>query len=234
MTWDLRFLDGTVPMVPVEPGSDTTPVDGAFTGTYDPDFDLVQFSELTNPGPLFQPDLNSFPPANASGLLSSVAGTFNLANVLFGTISTSQVSFGVDYLSNDFRFFELHIGSSLEAAPELMGISLNALASVNSTGLFNLDFKFTTNSLPEFKLVTARYTRLSKYTGEWEIPNLDWKLEYFTGITLNGLFIPGDLTIRGNIIATITTVPEANTFLLLTIAGLGVLVVRTRGEEQRT
>jgi hypothetical protein len=228
VTWEVSFLGGNVPVLPLVPGSTSTPVDGAFSGIYQPNVDTLSFSQHSNPGPVFQPDVQPYPPAESLGILSSVAGTFSITDILTGIASASQVSFGVDYLSDDFRFFDLSIGSARDAAPAPLGISLNALITVQTTGFITAQSQFTVNSLPETKLETVRYTRLDQYSGEWALLNLNRKVDNFTGITIGGAFLPGELRIRGNIIANFTTVPEANSSVLLAVAGLGLLILTFR------
>jgi hypothetical protein len=233
LTWDLKFLGGTVPFLPQVPGSDTAPVDGLFSGSFNTDLNTLSVIGSPFFPFIFQPDFRSLPPGSNFGQLSSVAGTLTVPGLVSGVASVSQVGFAPILLSSEFNFDDLAIGQTSFPLASLQ-LSFRGLAYLNFTGLVNtqsqilIDLPFNAGSI-----VSTNLTRISKTKGELAFFNLDQPVS-FSGLNIGGVFVPGDFRIRGNVVATFTTVPEASTVTLLSLAGIGILGIVARAGHLRS
>ncbi|MBY0587761.1 hypothetical protein K2X85_11335 [bacterium] len=223
LTWDLKFVLGNlvVPISEATPGSGTSPIDGTFTGFFDPVANTVSVDVPSNA--IFQPDTRVLTPSWPNlGLLSSIGGTIDVPGLLSGFASVRNANYGLRYFINSFRPDEIAVGTTVGTGIFNLATSYSASIDYDFTGVATLKGTYSSSLLYAPGDVIGTYTRLSSNTGEFVVRNLDRPVPLGV-IQVGSIFIPGELRLKGDFVAQITFVPEVSPGILLSFGILPVV-----------
>jgi hypothetical protein len=225
LTWDLKFFLGNlvIPINESAPGSVTSPIDGTFSGSFDPVTN--QLSVEVPSRAIFQPDTRQLTPSWPSrGLLASVGGTINVPGLFSGFASVRNVGYGLRFGINSFRPDEIPIGSTVSTGTFNLATSFSVIFDFDITGLLTSNATYPGELPYSFGDVSGTYTRLSRNTGEFVVRNLDRPVS-LGGLSVGSLFVPADLRLKGDFVAKITFVPEVTPGVMLGFGALPVIVL---------
>jgi hypothetical protein len=221
LTWDLAFQLGTVniPVTPSAPGSLTSSVDGWISTNFDRAAETLVSG--IGGGTAFQPDVNSYAPGSASGLLSSVAGSFNALGLINGALSVRGVTVLTSFSISGFAPDTLPVGGPLvPLGPFNLETSFAGAIDYSATGLITASGTQSIGLPFGSGFVNAQYRRTAPHSLEM---TLDINRPVLIGsFNLGGVPINGTLNLTGPIVLTGDFVPEASPFTLMSVLSLGV------------
>jgi hypothetical protein len=223
LTWDLRFTLGNlvVPIPEQSLGAGTSPIDGTFSGTFDPVTNQLSVAIPSNA--IFQPDTRQFNPSWPNlGLLASIGGMVDVPGVISGFASVRNANYGVSFNINSFRPDEIAIGATANTGTFNLGTSYSASIDYNLTlvgsGTYSSSLGYSYGD------VSGTYTRLTSNTADFIVRNLDRQV-LFSGVQFGSIFIPGELRLKGDFVAKITFVPEVTPGVMLGFGALPVIAL---------